>query len=152
MAHKALLRIQLSSSHMLVSIEHLVRGMGDLLQCMFLGPTTSHSYSVGLGWLPGVFIPNLTFNINHAEELVDPHLHLTSLKLSPFSLPSFFICCSFTWPIPFSIYNLLQLSQTLLPSSPPLQVLNNYLTFSAPWKDKYFPFGICAMPPNRDRM
>lgn len=48
MAHKALLRIQLTGSHTLVSTEYLVRGMDGLLRWMFLGPSTSHSCSVGL--------------------------------------------------------------------------------------------------------
>lgn len=49
-----------------------VRGVGGLLRCMFLGPPTSHSSSVGLGWFLGVCPPNRTFKISCGEVLVAP--------------------------------------------------------------------------------
>ena len=72
MVYEALLRTYLSGSHTLGCIGNLVRGVCGLLRCTFLGPTTSHSSSVGLGWFPGVCPPNRTFNISCGEVLVAP--------------------------------------------------------------------------------
>lgn len=82
-----------SSSVVLTPVcrDHLVKGMGGLLRCILLGLTSNYSSSAGLGWLPGVCIPNMTFNFNLAEVLALSLPYLISQKVSPFSLPIVFI-------------------------------------------------------------